>query len=133
MEASVVSFFLQEYEVKILQQIYLWCVDNNYIKENVCVLCADGIMLRNELIEGCEVPVNEKGDQTFPAMEVMIKEKTGFDVKITNKPLDGGWTDEFLDEHKITAKSLDRKKFKRFDTDYCNSLVGYLYPQENLF
>ena len=55
MEASVLSFFVLEYEVKILEQIYLWCVDNNYIKENVCVLCADGIMLQNEFnYEGCE-------------------------------------------------------------------------------
>ena len=125
LEASVVSFYLQEYECKILEQIYLWCVEKNYIKENVCVLCADGIMLQNNLLENCELPVNAKGDMTFPAMEVMIKEKTGFDVKIINKAVDNGWTDEFLDEHKINTSSLDKEKFKRFDTEYFNSLAGY--------
>ena len=27
----------------ILEHIYTYCVDNKYIKNNICVLCADGV------------------------------------------------------------------------------------------
>ena len=30
-----------------------------------------------------------------------------------------------MDEHKINISALDDSKFKRFDTNYFNSLVGY--------
>jgi hypothetical protein len=122
---TLVSFFLQECECRILEQIYMWCIENNYIKDNVCVLCADGIMLQDKLLKDGDFPLNEKGDKTFPAMEVMIKETTGFDVKITNKSLNEGWTDEFIKEHLITESSLDELKLDKFDTEYFNTLKGY--------
>ena len=117
MEASVASFFLQEYEIRILEQIYNYCCEQNYIKENVCVLCADGIMLENKLIADADIPTE---------FHKVVLERTGFDLTFTKKELDNGWTDEFLDEHKINISALDDSKFKRFDTNYFNSLVGYI-------
>tara|TARA_R110002126_G_scaffold142971_2_gene289130 strand:+ start:58 stop:2649 length:2592 start_codon:yes stop_codon:yes gene_type:complete len=116
MEASVVSFYLQEYECRILEQIYIYCCEQNYIKENVCVLCADGIMLENDLIADADIPTE---------FHTIVLEKTGFNLNFSNKELDNGWTDEFLETHKINISALDDTKFKRFDTNYFNSLVGY--------
>ena len=117
MEASVVSFFLQEYEVRVLEILYHYCCEKGYINENKCVLCADGVMLENELIVGADIPTE---------FNKVVLDTIGFDLVFTNKAIDGGWSEEFLDEHKIDASSLNRDKFKRFDTDYFNSLVGYI-------
>ena len=43
-KGSVCSYFLQEYENRILETIYLYCYEKKLIKNN-CVLCADGLMI----------------------------------------------------------------------------------------
>tara|TARA_R110000803_G_scaffold3726_4_gene12680 strand:- start:1211 stop:3763 length:2553 start_codon:yes stop_codon:yes gene_type:complete len=115
-EGSVVSYFLQEYEVRILQHIYKYCCKKNYIKENVCVLCADGIMLENALIANANIPKE---------FHNLIRKTMGLNLVFTNKALDNGWTDEFLKEHQISINNLDSSKLKRFDTPYFNKLVSY--------
>jgi hypothetical protein len=113
---SVVSFFLQEYEVRILEVIYLFCKDKGYIENNVCVLCADGIMLEERLIENADI-LNE--------FKQVVLEKTGFDLDFDYKNLEEGLTDEEIDFHQLTAENLDKTKFEKFDVDYFISLNGY--------
>jgi phage/plasmid-associated DNA primase len=43
--SSTQSFFLQEIEVRILEVMYKYCLSKKYIVNNVCSLCADGLML----------------------------------------------------------------------------------------
>jgi len=46
---STISYFNQEIECRIIEKIYLYCVSKELIKNGVCCLCYDGIMiLRNK-------------------------------------------------------------------------------------
>lgn len=114
---GVVSFFLQEYEAQILEVIYLYCKEKGYIEKNVCVLCADGIMLEERLIEGVDI-LNE--------FREVVLNKTGFDLEFDFKELDEALTDEEIDAHQLTDEILDRSKFEKFDVNYFISLSGYL-------
>ena len=114
---GVVSFFLQEYEARILEVIYLYCKEKGYIENNVCVLCADGIMLEERLIQDVNI-LNE--------FKQVVNEKTGFDLDFDFKELDEALTDEELDAHQMTADALDKTKFEKFDVDYFISLSGYI-------
>lgn len=114
---GVVSFFLQEYEARVLEAIYLYCKEQCYIENNVCVLCADGIMLEERLIDGVDI---------LKEFQEIVKEKTGFDLEFDFKELDECLSDEEIEAHQITAKDLDKTKFEKFDVNYFKSLRGYL-------
>ena len=45
---ATVAYYMQEIENRILEQVYLYCVDKNVIKDKICSLCYDGIMILNE-------------------------------------------------------------------------------------
>ena len=45
-KGSIISFYLQEYENQILECVYSYCVEKEYIINNDCVLCNDGIMIK---------------------------------------------------------------------------------------
>lgn len=114
---SIVSFYLQEIEVRILEQIFLYCKEKRYIVDNVCVLCADGIMLESERIKDVNV---------YEEFSNLIKSKFGFELKFEGKELDDCLSDEEIEKHQITDKMLDDAKFVKFDSDYFNSLDSYL-------
>ena len=42
---ATVAYYMQEIENRILEQVYLYCVDKHVIKDKVCSLCYDGIMI----------------------------------------------------------------------------------------
>ncbi len=46
--SSVLSFYLQEIERRILETIYIYCKDHNIIVSDVVVLSADGIMIESK-------------------------------------------------------------------------------------
>lgn len=96
---SVCSYFLQEYENQILETIYNYCVENGYIKNSVAVLCADGLMIEKQYYK----------PELLNVFNNIIKEKLGFDLKFTEKPLNQGYElddlvvipsddDEFVEE-----------------------------------
>ena len=113
---SVVSYFLQEIEIRVLECIYKYCCEQGYIQDNICVLCADGIMLVEDLIVDRDIATE---------FHQVVKISTGFDLTFEKKELDEDCID-VLDQHIITELSLDRSKYGRFDTTYFNSLAGYL-------
>jgi hypothetical protein len=117
---SVVSFFLQEYEIRVLETLYKYCCEKGYIVNNVCVLCADGIMLEEARVQGADL---------LTEFNQVVKEKTGFNLRFDKKEMNECLTDEFIQEHIISEKDLDRAKFERFDNDYFNSLAGYRRKQ----
>ena len=89
-KGSVCSYFLQEYESRILECIYLYCMANDYIKNNA-VLCADGIM----------IPKDNYNDEILDEFKMVIKEKLNFDLNFTTKELNQGYTLEQLQETQI--------------------------------
>jgi hypothetical protein len=114
---SIVSFYLQEWEIRILECIYKYCKDKGYINDNKCVLCADGIMLEETLIKDKDI---------FAELIYTIKNEVGFQLEFDTKELDECLTDEFIASHIITENNLDKEKFDTFNRDYFISLNGYL-------
>ena len=47
---ATVAYYMQEIENRILEQVFLYIVDKNVIKDKICSLCYDGIMILKEII-----------------------------------------------------------------------------------
>ncbi len=99
---SVVSYYLQEWEHRILEVVYEYCVDNDLINDNDCVLCADGLMIKKE-------KYNEKLLKTFSKL---VKKNLDFDVVFTQKEMKQDYLD-ILDEHLLD------------ETEYIKQLLNY--------
>ena len=87
---SVVSYFLQEYENRILEAVFFYCVDNRYIINNVAVLCADGMMIEEKYYK--ESLLSELVD--------LVDKQFGFKVKFTTKEFNQDYLN-ILDDHQI--------------------------------
>lgn len=118
LNGCVISYFLQEYECRILEQCYLYCVDNGYIVNNITVLAADGFM----------IPKDKYTPSLLCELEHHIMEKTGFELTFVNKAMDMGFLD-ILDSHLIVTNNAavatddDEFSFKRvveeFEKTHC--------------
>ena len=78
---KICSIYLQEKECLLLEQIYLYCKNNNYIKNNDCCLCADGLMLNKNHLK--DVNIND----LLKNLEITINKKYEINVKIINKEM----------------------------------------------
>jgi hypothetical protein len=88
---STLSYYLQEFEVRILETIYLYSKEKGYISaDNRCVLCADGIMLELSRIGTANIP---------DEFHAIVFEKLGFNIQFVNKEFSECWSDEFIHEH----------------------------------
>jgi hypothetical protein len=92
---SVVSYYLQELECRILETIYLYCQKNKIIKNNVCVLCADGLMIEKEYYT----------PELLTEFETLIKNKFGFELKFTQKEMNQDYL-SILDDHILTDEQI---------------------------
>ncbi len=90
-DASYISYYLQEYEERILQIIYKYLIDNNYVKNNTLSLCYDGIMILKELYT----------DDLLIKLNNEIKNKIGFDLKFVVKDMNSFYTDEQINKEII--------------------------------
>jgi hypothetical protein len=116
-KGSIVSFYLQEWEIRVLECLYQYCKEKEYMLENKVVLCADGLMLEELLIYDKDI---------LTEFNAIVKEKIGFDLGFDTKELDESLTDEQIEEHIISSKNLDKTKFEIFNTDYFIGLNGYM-------
>jgi len=87
-KSSVLSTYLQEYEIRILEAMYTRLKEMQLIINNDCVLCFDGIMIKishlNKLIEDKYIiDVNE----LLSSLQNTIYEYTGFKLKLVTKDL----------------------------------------------
>lgn len=87
-QASTTSFYLQEWEVRILECCYIYLIDNGYIKDNVGSLCADGLMIMKENYK--ESLLDELSD--------LVKREFEFDLKFATKDFDEGYN-KIIDKH----------------------------------
>jgi P4 family phage/plasmid primase-like protien len=90
-DASYVSYYLQEYEERILQIVYKYLLNNKYIKNNIVSLCYDGIMILKELYT----------DDLLIKLNNEIKNKTGFDLKFVLKDMNTFYTNEHINKEII--------------------------------
>lgn len=86
---SVCSFFLQEVEIRCLEIMFKHCVDNKYIKNDICVLCADGLMIETKYYDV----------KILTEFKQIVKEQTGLDLNFSTKEMN-------QDYHSILDKNL---------------------------
>lgn len=82
------SIFLQEIEVRILEEIYLYLTANNYVQNKNLVLCADGVMLETK--DYNPVLLND--------LSVLIKNKFNFNLTFSVKAMDKGFSNELIED-----------------------------------
>jgi hypothetical protein len=102
---SVVSYYLQEIECRILEAIYLYCKSHNIIS-NDAVLCADGLMIKSERY-------NKKLLKEF---KELINEKFGLDLNFSVKEMKQDYLD-ILDDHIQTEDRIIAKILKGYTID----------------
>jgi phage/plasmid-associated DNA primase len=78
LDGSVCSFYLQEKECMILEKVFVYCKEKKYIKNNNCVLCADGLMISKKLYNV----------SLLTELKELIKNDFGVDVNFSNKAMD---------------------------------------------
>jgi len=81
---SVCSFFLQEIEIRILEIIFKYSVDNRYIKDDIAVLCADGLMIETKYYD----------PKLLTEFSKIIEEETGFKLIFTTKEMNQGYLEK---------------------------------------
>jgi hypothetical protein len=128
-KSSVCSLFLQEYESRILETIFLYCQEKKIIQKSV-VLCADGLMIPKE--NYCDDLLNE--------FKNVVVEKMGFDLNFTKKEMDQGYTIEQIKEAQITDDEnpngvyndleAARKVYKLYPHFVCCHSVLYVFDDE---
>jgi hypothetical protein len=75
---SVLSYYLQEWENRILEVVYDYLNENDYIVDKIATLCFDGIMTKKskDILKICD------------NLEKIVEEKLGFKLKFIEKKFD---------------------------------------------
>lgn len=117
LDGSVCSFYLQEKECMILEEVFKYCKENNYIKNNNCVLCADGLMISKKLYKV----------KLLDELKQLIKNEFNINVNFSNKKMD-------QDYLSILDKSL---KFDLYTPIFTTGLIAnyfrILYSNKFMF
>lgn len=93
---SVVSYFLQELECRILEKIFQYCKTKCLIPaDKECVLCADGIMILEEYYT----------ESLLKQFNTIIKEEFELDLTFTTKEMTEDYL-EILDDHILTEELI---------------------------
>ena len=115
LRGSVVSFYLQEIESRILECAYQYCVQQNYIRRNVCSLVFDGIMLEMKWLEGKDICAE---------LNAVVKSQYGFDITWVQKPMNESKFD-VLDDHLLTIERYPLEMRVRFYAEFFRSRKSY--------
>lgn len=98
---SVVSYYLQEIERRILETIFVYCLSTGRIPNGKAVLCADGLMLLLECYD----------ESLLTTFNELIKRDFGLDLRFTTKPFTQDYCaildDNLLSESDIVKDELD--------------------------
>ena len=85
-QGSFLSYFCQELERRILENMYQTLVDSKSISRNQCILCFDGIMILSSKYK----------PELLKLLSDNIKETFELDINISQKDMNGGYTDDQL-------------------------------------
>ena len=83
-KGSVMSIILQEKERQILECVYNYLIKKNIIKNNDCVLCFDGIMIKQ----------NKYSVQLLEELSNIVQDELKFKLKFTQKEFDEHYLEE---------------------------------------
>ena len=119
-KGSVVSYFLHEWERRILETMYKYLVDKKVIHNNV-VLCFDGLM----------IPLDKYNDGLIGELEEEVKKKICLEIKLAKKEMDMGINKQLDEELKEKEEEMverlnELENFSTFDPDYLKNLKTYV-------
>jgi len=122
-EGTTTSWFLQEKECLVLEEMYKYMVNNSYIKDDICALCNDGIMIQDKYYK----------PELLDELQVHIQQSTGFVLKLEEKPLTEGY-ENIIDKH-IIFDLWNRDGNDGMYADYFKVLYSeeYVYRYECLY
>ena len=106
-DGSVISFYLQEYECRVLENCYLYCCNNGYIVDNIACLCADGLMIEKD----------KYTPSLLTELQEHIKKTLDFELTFTNKEMDKDYL-AILDDNLL---AVEEKPEENGDTLIKNS------------
>lgn len=104
-ENSIIAYYLQEYECRMLEIVYKYLNENGFIVDNFCSLCYDGLLvLKNKKL-------NENICDVLLQLNKEVKKSLGFDVEFKIKEMNEGFdievedvVDEELTDYQILCK-----------------------------
>lgn len=98
-EGSVLSYFIQSYERKVLECVYIFLKENEKIINNDCIYCCDGIMIKKIrfYIELLDEISNE------------VEKKTGFKLQFIKKEMNLSIKDQLIEEMNKINEELNNK------------------------
>ncbi len=99
---AVLSYYLQEIESRVLEQLYIYCEDNQYIINHNAVLCADGLMIEK----------NKYKEELLSIFNELIKNKFDLNLQFTTKEMNEDYLD-ILDEHVVYAEETTQEELKK--------------------
>ena len=106
LNGSTCSYFLQEYECRILETVFNYCVENGFVKDNVCVLCADGLMIETKYYT----------TTLLDDLSLLIKQTFDFDLSFSNKQMDmdylGSLDDNLTEDYVLQLKVIADKELE---------------------
>jgi len=118
MMKSGLSYYLQEWERRVLLVMFNFCKFKGLIKEDVAVLCFDGLMI----LKGAWK------DEYLKEMEELILKETNFKLKLSTKALDEG--EELLEKLKKEKFHHSEEQLKHFDADHFIEIKHYTLQKE---
>jgi P4 family phage/plasmid primase-like protien len=129
LDATVASYFLQEKEVIILETIFTYCVEKNYIRRDTCVLCADGLMIEKCLYK----------ESLVQELHEVVLHFTGFNLNFSIKAMDQGY-EKILDKHlrfalheRTFSTGLLAEYFRMMFSNRFVNVKGKLYSYNGYF
>jgi hypothetical protein len=114
---TLCSFVLQEYEIRVIEQVYIYCLANGFIENGNCVICADGIMLEKRFYN----------ENLLTSFNDIVKTTVGLDLTFTCKPMKQSYG-LILDNH-IIVSSINTMESDKKDTDTSNAVFKILAPE----
>ena len=111
---SFMSYYLQEIECRILEQVYLYCVEKGYIVNNNVILTSDGIMLEKQYYN----------DNMLKEFTNLIINKFNFKIDFVNKSMD-----EILNIE-ITPELDEKNELPLYDEEFTTGLLSDYFEEK---
>ena len=134
---SFLALYAQNIEKQLLRTAFDFFVEKKYIKKNNnglynCVLCFDGIMIEKDCVKK---DINE----VMSELRVYIQTHTKFEISFTNKPMNEGYSWDYIQEKIDTDAEFLEKfsiKYDRYD-DFsikkCEEMFEPLLERPNVY
>jgi hypothetical protein len=102
---STVSYYLQEWEHRVLEEMYFYLEGKGIIKDD-CVLAADGIMIKKE----------KYNESLLSELEKVIYENLELKVTITQKEMKDFYSDDILNKSILTTEEYEKDVLGGYNT-----------------